>query len=381
MKVSIITVCLNSAKTIEKTIQSVIKQSYYDIEYSIIDGGSIDGTIDIIKKYEKYINKWVSEPDRGLYDAMNKGIREAAGDVIGIINSDDWYACDAVEKIVHYFKMGSCDITYGDLTFVYPDGREEMASAKDINLNDMKYKNVLWHPTVFVKKNVYELYGCYDLKYKIYADYDFLLRTYYKGCRICYVPHNLAFFRVDGLHNRMPRRTFLEERKIAIENLTFLEDFERDLVKKLVESHYEIERKNQIKSYLLKRMKRNGKLTLYVHLSMCEFFGDIPCFSIFGAGKEGGKCYRILRNSHIQVEKFIDNDSFKWNKMYEGISVVKPNVLEPSELSNRILISSKKYGNEIQKQLEKGGFKYKKDFIHFSDVEDRIISLYIKSYG
>ena len=119
LKVSIITVVLNNVQHIENCINSVLNQTYGNIEYIIIDGGSTDGTIDLIKKYEKQISRWVSEPDRGIYDAMNKGIMKSSGDIIGILNSDDMYADEKViEKVVDCFLDTYTDTCYGDLAYV-----------------------------------------------------------------------------------------------------------------------------------------------------------------------------------------------------------------------------------------------------------------------
>lgn len=379
MKVTIITVCLNSAKTIEQTIQSVINQTYKNIEYIIVDGKSIDKTIRIIKKYKRSIACWISEPDEGLYDAMNKGIKLATGDIIGIINSDDWYELDAVEKVVGYFEKESCEMTYGDLTFVYSDQRKERASAKNVCLDDMKYGNVLWHPTVFVKRSLYILYGAYRLAYKIYSDYDFLLRMYYKGYRALYVPYNIAFFRVNGLHSNMPRRMILEEKRIAIENLLKQTDINQKPIRKIIDENYKIKRANMINSYILKRIVNYGKAAYCIKIILRKYFGRISCVSIFGAGREGLKCYNILRKSSINVKQFIDNSPLKWNKKYKGISIVSPHNLNVFEESNCIVISIEKYGYEVHSQLDKIGFKYKRDFIYAQDLKNEMISLYIKT--
>ena len=127
MKVSIITVCYNSAKTIKRTIKSVAEQDYEEIEYIIIDGGSTDGTLDIIDRYKDKISVLVSEPDEGIYDAMNKGIARATGDIIGFMNSDDWYADGAIVAIAEAFKKTEAEIVYGK-TIISENGifRERM---------------------------------------------------------------------------------------------------------------------------------------------------------------------------------------------------------------------------------------------------------------
>ena len=175
-KCSIITVSYNSEKTIEKTIKSVLDQSYGCIEYIIIDGASSDGTVDIIKKYEPEFGtrlKYVSESDEGIYHAMNKGIGMASGDLIGIINSDDYYERDAVEIMMN--ALGDRDgylIFYGMLR-VFRDGVE-----KCVNINSHLFmrENCIAHPTCFVTRQLYDRFGTYNTDYVSAADYDFLLR-------------------------------------------------------------------------------------------------------------------------------------------------------------------------------------------------------------
>ncbi|MBK2028562.1 glycosyltransferase [Francisella noatunensis] len=178
MKVSIITVCYNSAETIEKTIQSVISQSYQDIEYIIIDGGSYDGTLDILTKYRSKLSKVVSESDDGIYDAMNKGIALATGDIIGILNSDDCYSnSDVIESIVSAFKQNDKDMLFADLKFVNENNKIlRYYSAKRFTPNRLKFGIMPPHPTLFVKKDIYQKYGVYRLDFKIAADYEIFVR-------------------------------------------------------------------------------------------------------------------------------------------------------------------------------------------------------------
>lgn len=124
MKITVITVCFNSVVTIEKAIKSVINQDYLDKEYIIVDGGSTDGTLDIIRKYEKYITRWISEPDNGIFDAMNKGIEMASGDVIAFLNSDDWYMDSALSMVHEAFRENDCDCVCCDNYVIQKDGSQ-----------------------------------------------------------------------------------------------------------------------------------------------------------------------------------------------------------------------------------------------------------------
>jgi glycosyltransferase involved in cell wall biosynthesis len=202
-KVSIITVCFNSAKTIRDTIESVINQTYDNIEYIIIDGGSTDGTLDIIREYEPYIAKWVSEPDNGIYDAMNKGIKMATGDIIGIINSDDWYALDCISSIVHTFITDpKIDVVHGNIVICDEDGIMLYHIKSEVDIKKDLYKRMtVFHPTMFTKKAIYETEGLYHDKYLIAADYDLLFRVVRENYRIKNLDKELAFMRLGGISN------------------------------------------------------------------------------------------------------------------------------------------------------------------------------------
>ncbi len=203
IKVSIITVCYNSVSTIEQTILSVIHQTYGNVEYIIIDGGSTDGTIEIVNKYRDRISKFVSEPDNGIYDAMNKGIGFATGEIIGIINSDDWYDLDAVELIVSKYcqKRNNTGIVVHGGVRVYKDERFIWSYCPKAN---ELYKGMIPHPSCFVSKSVYDKNGVYDLSYYIAADYDFMLRVFLKNIKFYRIKHNISNFRIGGVSTQQP---------------------------------------------------------------------------------------------------------------------------------------------------------------------------------
>jgi glycosyltransferase involved in cell wall biosynthesis len=194
--VSIITVCLNSEKTIEQTIQSVINQTYSNIEYIIIDGKSTDRTLDIIAKHKDKISIYVSEKDAGIYDAMNKGLKLATGELIGIINSDDWYELDAAETIVNTFlEDRNVQVIYGNMNVYEKD--KFILTRYPSPIKDLPYDMVLPHPSVFITSEIYKKYR-FNIKYKIIADYDLLLKLYSKNYKFEYVNRNISNFRVGG---------------------------------------------------------------------------------------------------------------------------------------------------------------------------------------
>jgi glycosyltransferase involved in cell wall biosynthesis len=189
VKISLVTVCYNSEATIRDTFDSVLKQVYPDIEYIIVDGASKDGTVSIIKEYEAKFNCrmiWISEPDRGLYDAMNKGIKMASGKVVGIINADDFYCRDdTIKKVVAAF-VENADIqsVFGDIRFVNSDNLNKTVryySSKKFNPRLFRFGFMPAHPTFFTYRQNFEKYGYYRADYKIAADYELLIRFLYKN--------------------------------------------------------------------------------------------------------------------------------------------------------------------------------------------------------
>lgn len=186
MRISIITVTFNSAITLADTIRSVLMQDFQDYEYIIVDGKSHDSTVDIIKEWEpKFKGKlrWISEPDGGLYDAINKGIKMAKGDIVGIINSDDFYhRPDILSHIIEAFKDKNVEAIYGDVRFVSPENLDKTIryySSKNWRPWRFRFGFMPAHPTFFTYKKYFEQYGYYKKDYKIAADYELLIRFLY----------------------------------------------------------------------------------------------------------------------------------------------------------------------------------------------------------
>ncbi len=196
--VSVVTVCLNSERHLEQTIQSVINQTYDNIEHIIIDGGSTDGTLDIVRKYQECIACWVSEPDKGIYDAMNKGIARAKGELVGILNSDDYYQSEAVEIIVKEFlKDDEAGVFSGELLFLI-DGSKSKTQWRRRMFGLGTFGQEIVHPAMFVKKEVYQQFK-YDLRYRIEADVDFVYKLYFHKIKLHACPDLIATFRVGGI--------------------------------------------------------------------------------------------------------------------------------------------------------------------------------------
>jgi len=207
MKISIITAVYNNVRTINTCMESVFSQTYPDVEYIVIDGGSKDGTVEAIKKYKKNITKFVSEPDNGMYDALNKGIRMASGEVIGFLHADDFYADNTVIEIVAA-NMAShgVDSCYGDLLYVHKDDTDRIIRY----WKACPYREGLFqkgwmppHPTFFVRRKVYDEHGVFDISFTIAADYELMLRFLEKNrISTVYIPHVLVKMRMGGASNR-----------------------------------------------------------------------------------------------------------------------------------------------------------------------------------
>jgi len=212
-KISIITVCFNAAETIEETIKSVIEQRYDNWEYIIIDAGSYDGTLEIIEKYRDKLAYFVSEKDYGLYHAMNKGLEKVTGDIVGIINADDYYYDDVFIQVANAFEEKDVDnyILWGDI--VYRNSR-----VKGWRENNLRTGAFAPHPSMFCPKNVYNRIGGYKLWYKILADYDFMYRAIHKyKLKSIYLPETIAFFRDGGVASQNIFRSLAEEMIIKVE--------------------------------------------------------------------------------------------------------------------------------------------------------------------
>lgn len=205
IKISLVTVTYNSGTTLRDTFQSVLAQTYKNVEYIVVDGLSKDNTMDIVREYEPQFEgrmKWISEKDKGLYDAMNKGVRMATGDVVGILNSDDFFtANDVLEKVAAGFDEQT-DAVYGDLHYVHPDDLQHSVryySSKIFKRNLMRMGFIPAHPTFYCRRECFDKFGYYKTDYKIAADFDLLLRfVYVNRIRIKYLPMDMVTMRTGG---------------------------------------------------------------------------------------------------------------------------------------------------------------------------------------
>jgi glycosyltransferase involved in cell wall biosynthesis len=223
MKISIITVCYNSEKTIATTIESVLVQTYHDIEYIIIDGNSTDKTVEIIKnnfQFSTFNFQLVSEPDTGMYDAMNKGIRMATGEIIGILNSDDFYNHpNCIERVAEVFRNQTIDACFADIRFVNPKNQEKTVryySSAKFNPGKFRLGFMPAHPTFFVRKKYFDQIGYYKTDYRIAADFELLMRFLYRNkLSYSYIPLDMVKMRTGGKSTQSWKSNYILNREIV----------------------------------------------------------------------------------------------------------------------------------------------------------------------
>ncbi len=214
MNLSIITAVRNGAETLRGCIESVKKQTV-SAEHIIIDGASTDGTFDIVAQYRSSIAKVISEPDQGIYDALNKGIRLASGDVIGLLHGDDFYAHERVlETVMDVFEKQNVDSCYGDLLYVYKNDIDKVIrywKSSEYRPGKFKYGWMPPHPTFFVKREIYEKYGYFNTDFRIAADYELMLRFLEKHrISTCYIPQVLIKMRLGGASNKSLKNMWMK---------------------------------------------------------------------------------------------------------------------------------------------------------------------------
>lgn len=335
-RISIITVCFNSENTLERAIKSVLDQAYPDVEYIIIDGGSTDGTVEIIQKYDAGIAYWVSEPDQGIYNAMNKGIRAATGDLIAFLSSNDWYEKDALGKVAErYIETGS-DVIYGDVTFV--DGNKmKRQSYMQAKLEDFYYYMPVVHPVLFVKASLQKRY-MFDETYHIAADYKFYMQIYHEGYRFSYVNANIAYYCLGGISSLRKSETLGEGRKAAYE---VLKD-QSKLYKEGIEEAYLREMLIHDTTPLL----NNGFSARWIE----ERIDVKENIYLFGTGEMAERCFRHLKNADRKLTCWIDNDINKQGRLLHGLEIKAPHILKNVN-KGTVFITSTRYSEEIDAQI------------------------------
>lgn len=339
MKISIITVCLNSEETIEKTINSVLCQEYKEIEYIIVDGGSTDKTLKIIEEYGDSISKVISEPDRGLYDAMNKGIRLATGDVIGIINSDDWYEENTFQIIKKAFEDKETGLVYGRMNVFSGGIRERVLIPTDIQ--KLYYEMEVPHPTVFVRREIYEMYGVFDEQYSVAADYDLILKLYVNGVKFKYIESALANFRTGGISCK---RNLI----CAKETLEISQKYFQKIPQEKKEYISEVIKEKGVKIKFMELLEEKPECLSAWLREKCEK-NNWDRVAIFGCGKWGLKMKQVLNDTVFCPEFIVDNNPSKWNTYVDATEITSLEKLKT--FCGLVLIMVRDYSKVIYEQV------------------------------
>ncbi len=333
-RVSIITPCLNSEKTIRQTIESVLYQTYQEIEYIIIDGKSSDKTIEIICEYISSFQgrmQYISEQDHGIYDAMNKGISRATGDVIGIINSDDWYEPDALERVVNCFEETDAGAVYGEIWLIDQNGEREYHTY---------HSTFPPHPGTFIRREIYQKYGMFDTGYQIAADRDLLLRFMAAGVRFEHIDAILANFRKTGISNAKNLECARETYEI---DLKYFGRCSETLNRDAIEEKYERARLlyiSQNQPQIIQKIVEENN------------YGSNGVV-IFGAGNCGKELLTILRACGVLVSLFADNDRSKWGLEYHGLKIYSPEILR--NFNGHVIVTVTGFQQDICRQLQSYG--------------------------
>ena len=219
MRISIITVAFNAAETIADTLKSVAGQTHPDVEHIVIDGASTDGTLEVVKRHGTHVSRLVSEPDRGIYDAMNKGLALSTGAVVGFLNADDVYAdADVLARVASIMGRGNLDALFGDAEFVRadrPDVRTRRYRSKSFRPERIAWGWMPAHPALFLRRSVYEQFGAFRTDYRIAGDFEYVARIFHRGTLAYrYIPEVLVRMRTGGVSTGGWRNTILLNREV-----------------------------------------------------------------------------------------------------------------------------------------------------------------------
>lgn len=360
-KVSIITVSYNSVATIEQTIKSVVNQTYLNREYIVIDGGSTDGTLDIIHKYEAYISYWCSEQDFGIYHAMNKGIEKATGDIVAFLNSDDYYIDDTVlEKVIYKWNMHeNIDVLAGRIDILNRFSLFCGVSPKMVDLEQLCYQMVLDHPAMFARKEIFYLDGFFDLKYRVAADYAWVLNAFHKKRNIVTCDDIFTVFRLGGASSNL--------------SMEMIEEVKEITTRSNPDNMYQKYKGNILKIYDRRQemIRRNNRIYESIKLHRGEIRRKIDGvigkkeIAIWGYGMYGQECHEILDKLGYAIHTIIDNDKEKWQKN-DQIEISGLQILE--SFDGIVIITPS--GNEeiIERQIKNSTCKKSISTIRYTEI-------------
>lgn len=381
-KISIITVCKNSERTIEQTIQSVISQDYDNIEYIIIDGCSTDRTLDIIRRYENRITLWISEPDSGVYDAMNKGIAHATGDIIAFLNSDDWYTTGAVSYVANDISQSGALLSCYGVNLCCDGKIQAWKNELSDNPDNLRLTMCYCHQAVFAARMLFERYGVFNVNYRISADYDWMLRVYNHGVKINYKNHVIANYRLGGISASDSVVREEEARSVALLALEKLKEKKKighdaffEWREKIVNHYDEIETEMVIKYALSDHLFENNA---QAGEELKTVF-DENQYSILGCGDYGRECKAFLQKAGCRITDMYDNDIAKRGKCIDGICIKSPDEIEKGK--GKIIVCTKFYMDAIRTQLIQMGLEEGLDFVDYNMIRKKIGVVFKKYYS
>lgn len=377
MKISIITVCLNSVKTLERTIQSVLKQSYDSLEYIVIDGGSTDGTVEIIKRYEEFISYWVSEKDHGLYDAMNKGLKKSTGEIIAFLNSDDWYEENTLVKVNSYFERFSPMILAGKINTLQKGKWTKYTGALDSDKENIHMAMIYRQPATFVHREIFDQFGGFNTYYKIAADFEWMLKMYDSGVEIMEVEDAFTNFSSSGISHTNIDLTIREAREIALEALDKCNKYSRqdkEEWRRKINRCYD----EQQATAEIKKIIRNQQLSDYLELKslMMQYFTE-QSYVVWGVGIIGEDVYYLMIQLDIEVDFFVDKKAENTAQLFHNRQVSAPQELVHGK---KVIVASLEYEDEIVRQLDEKGFCEKRDYVLYSRILLKLVETYMECY-
>ena len=364
MKISIITVVQNGAKTIEQTIQSVIGQSYPEIEYIIIDGGSDDGTKDIIRKYEDHLSYWVSEQDGGIYDAMNKALSHVSGDVVNFLNaSDEYFDHDVIANISrHFADEPDTDVLIGRELI---EGKA-CRSYLDGNCRSVYFDTFFPHQATFSKAKLYKDHGLFDQGCKICADYDWILGAFSKGYKLRWCDDVVAVYDPDGISSTP--ESIAEQYLISKKYLD--QSGGKELMGEAKEHYLDMFRRVFFRNLIKNRVSNDS-----IKGCLNELLGD-RTVDIWGAGNIGKHINGFLAANGVSVRYMLDSDRSKYGSDSNGTPI------RGFDRYDRvyIIISTEDYEDEVADILDKEGLAAGADYMSYTGFSSSVTG-YLIGHG
>jgi Predicted glycosyltransferases len=358
MKLSVITVVYNGGKTIERTIESVIGQKDVEIDYIIVDGNSTDHTMDVVKKYGEYISYMVSEPDEGIYDAMNKGIGLVSGDIIAFLNSDDWYEKDMLRFVINAFERDSeIDILCADARIVNEYGSQ--IRKAELNRRMLFRQLPTSHQAIFATKEWFQKIGKFNTKYLVSADFEWVTRSIRSGARIELLPIPVVNFSSGGFSTQRAELCYKEIKEIAFQyygNTSVESDMKRYYeYREFIRSDGEKVWENE--NFFIERIQ--------------SYIPEGRDIYIFGAGKVGTECCKMLESFGYTVTGFVDNHIALDEEEYMAKRLLLPEDVKAEE--SYVIIASSRYESDMGMQLERLGLYKGKDFCLYTDLREKLL--------